>query len=49
MESMNVIFINKELQMNCKTIGNYDKLLVKSKWYRPIICDENKYITFIIE
>lgn len=50
MESMNVIFINKELQMNCKTIGNFnDKLLVKSKWYRPIICDENKYITFIVE
>lgn len=45
MESMNVIFINKELQMDCKTIGNYDKLLVKSKWYRPILTD-NYYFNF---
>ena len=48
MESMNVIFINKELQMNCKTIGNYDKLLVKSKWYRPILTD-NYYFNIIAE
>jgi hypothetical protein len=47
---LEVKHLNLILEENCKTIGNFnDKLLVKSKWYRPIICDENKYITFIVE
>jgi hypothetical protein len=46
---MEVKYLNLMFEENCKTIGNYDKLLVKSKWYRPIICDENKYIIFIVE
>lgn len=42
---MEAIFLNLVLEENCKTIGNYDKLLVKSKWYRPILTD-NYYFNF---
>lgn len=44
---MEPIFLNLVLEENCKTIGNFnDKLLVKSKWYRPILTDN--YYSFNI-
>ena len=44
---MEAIFLNLILEENCKTIGNYDKLLVKSKWYHPMLTD-NYYSFFNI-
>ena len=41
---MEPIFLNLILEENCKTIGNFDdKLLVKSKWYRPILTDNYSF------
>ena len=41
---LEVKHLNLILEENCKTIGNFnDKLLVKSKWYRPILTDNYSF------
>ncbi len=43
---LEVKHLNLILEENCKTIGNFNDKLVKSKWYRPILTDN--YYSFII-